>query len=117
MDRPDDYDIYLNEAMQEQEGQVQVDQAFDLEIVGLEILKERIGEALKHFEDDNKIQWTQMPMERPLWEKLDKYVDKQIPKKPIIHSPGTCQYCKKCGEFVSKRDNYCRICGQKLGWE
>ena len=47
-------------------------------------------------------------------------LEKQMPGKPTAHDIGksdTTYYCKNCGNYVSKRDNYCRICGKKIEWD
>ena len=110
------------------------EKAFDLEKVGLEMLRERIRKALKHFRDDNKIQWTQIPMEQPLWERLDSYVDKQIPRKlnyktyeqnrEIFTTDREYDFkCPSCGNKETIFDisgtslNYCGKCGQRLDWD
>ena len=46
---------------------------------------------------------------------------KATPRPPIQHELGggiyyTC-YWITCGETVTKWDNYCRKCGQKILWE
>lgn len=57
-------------------------------------------------------------------DKADKYDEKETPKKPIriaIHGlieyecPNECEGKKKWS-FVSKYQNYCPNCGQKLDW-
>lgn len=46
-----------------------------------------------------------------------------IANKDILMVDGTFEkgtktyYCGKCVEFISKKDNYCRICGKKADWK
>ena len=57
---------------------------------------------------------------------LQELVDKEIPMKPILENDkekfsamlffGIDAWCGKCENEVSKKDTYCKTCGQKLDW-
>lgn len=60
------------------------------------------------------------------WELMEKLVDKETPKKPVIdldedgepYLPRGVKLCPVCDEYVHKKynDYYCGNCGQKLDW-
>lgn len=46
-------------------------------------------------------------------------VNKQIPRRATSHmlvDHSTIHFCERCYSTVSKQENYCKICGQKLDW-
>lgn len=90
---------------------------FDLDKIGKELLIKEIDIAIKKFKDNPSIQWTQRPMEKPLWEKLKIYVSKQIPmnfKKGERFVGGG--YCPSCEIKLYGKAKYCGTCGQRLDW-
>lgn len=45
---------------------------------------------------------------RPIRHALNKAIEKPVRQE------GNCEICPDCGTTVRKKDNYCRICGQRL---
>lgn len=103
----------------------EIDKPFNLEEIRLEELNKLILRALEHFEDNPGICWTQIPMEKPLWETLQLLIEKQILKRPDFQdndheSWGECPVCgESIPEYIEENETecYCLGCGQKLGWE
>lgn len=108
---------------------IKTEESFNLEKTRLEDINKRIYRALTHFEDNPGICWTQIPMEKPLWEALQLSIEKQIPKEPDYKTDmdnyASYYICPTCGCMVIESNNYCsghrevgeEGCGQKLDWD
>lgn len=97
----------------------EIDTPFDLEKIRLDTLIKLSKRALVEFEENPNMCWTQVPMERPLFETLKTAVEKQIPEL-VETIPGdyTPDYnCPICGETTGfEHQKYCIECGQSLEW-
>ena len=101
----------------------ETDTPFDLEKIRLEGLNRIIERALKEFEENPRICWTQLPMEKPLWQTLQLALEKQMPKRveaiPCIYGDEQSGACAECGSIshTINGHKYCFECGQKLDWD
>ena len=67
----------------------------DLEKVRVKIIKEKIETGLKDFENRPGIQWTSLPLEKPLLESLLKIIqENESMKAELIHLRAVSENCE-----------------------